>query len=151
MGDANDEQDEDPGDVHDKQAAESNETQAEDNEYIEFNHYTQGSESEGLFALTETPATEHRVQAPSNKVHMHKVQIMLAKDAIDQPVLPAQDKECLVTWVEVNSHKAWILWDPGSTTSRLTLLFAHVAGVTMKVPALASYICIFIFNDTQKQ
>ncbi|KAG6915404.1 hypothetical protein DXG01_011637 [Tephrocybe rancida] len=43
--------------------------------------------------------------------------------------LAAEDKECLVTWVTVNGQQAWTLWDSGSTTSGLTTVFAHVAGL----------------------
>ncbi|KAG6882205.1 hypothetical protein C0995_013617 [Termitomyces sp. Mi166 len=36
------------------------------------------------------------------------------------------EKECLVTYVEVNGHSAWTLWDSGSTTMGITPQFAHV-------------------------
>ena len=42
----------------------------------------------------------------------------------------------MVTWVKVNRHEAWILWDSESTMSELTLSFAHVAGI--KVAPLAT-------------
>ncbi|KAG5351412.1 hypothetical protein C0989_006554 [Termitomyces sp. Mn162] len=102
MGDANNEQDEDPANVDDDQAAKSKGTQVNDEDHIELetyknDYYTWGSGSEGLFAFTEVTAAEHRVQEPSNEVYMHKVWIMVAKYAMDQPVLSAQDKECFVT------------------------------------------------------
>ncbi|KAG5350085.1 hypothetical protein C0989_000258 [Termitomyces sp. Mn162] len=94
MGDIDNEQDKDPGDMDNKQVDESDGTQAKDEEHVKFeiyknDYYIQGSESEGLFALTEVPATELRVQEPSNKVCMHKVQIMAVKDDMDWLVLPA--------------------------------------------------------------
>ncbi|KAG6882805.1 hypothetical protein C0992_010611, partial [Termitomyces sp. T32_za158] len=38
-------------------------------------------------------------------------------------------KECLVTYVEVNGHPAWMLWDSGSTTTGITPQFAHVNAI----------------------
>ncbi|KAG5332754.1 hypothetical protein C0989_006558 [Termitomyces sp. Mn162] len=38
-------------------------------------------------------------------------------------------KECLVTYVEVNGHPAWTLWDSGSTTMGITPQFAHVNAI----------------------
>ncbi|KAG5352037.1 hypothetical protein C0989_004132 [Termitomyces sp. Mn162] len=94
MGDANNEQDEDPGNINSEQADESNGTQAEEEKYVKLetyknNYYTQSSKSKGLFALTKVPATEHRVQEPSNKVQIHNIWIMVAKNAMEQPVLLA--------------------------------------------------------------
>ncbi|KAG6870289.1 hypothetical protein C0992_000493, partial [Termitomyces sp. T32_za158] len=40
-----------------------------------------------------------------------------------------QEKECLVTYVEVNGHPAWTLWDSGSTTTGITPQFAHVNAI----------------------
>ncbi|KAG6870635.1 hypothetical protein C0995_011640 [Termitomyces sp. Mi166 len=40
-----------------------------------------------------------------------------------------QEKECLVTYVEVNGHPAWTLWDSGSTTMGITPQFAHVNAI----------------------
>ncbi|KAG6858353.1 hypothetical protein C0995_000571, partial [Termitomyces sp. Mi166 len=39
------------------------------------------------------------------------------------------EKECLVTYVEVNGHLAWTLWDSGSTTMGITPQFAHVNAI----------------------
>ncbi|KAG6884362.1 hypothetical protein C0993_011797 [Termitomyces sp. T159_Od127] len=37
-----------------------------------------------------------------------------------------QEKECLVTYVEVNGHPVWMLWDSGSATMGITPQFVHV-------------------------
>ncbi|KAG5349981.1 hypothetical protein C0989_000922 [Termitomyces sp. Mn162] len=134
MSEANNEQEKEPAEADVEDAFESEGTQEHGEEYVELEtydnkYYTCGSDSEGLFALTEVPTSEHREKEPSNKVHMQKVQLAVSKNAIDHPVLPAQVKECLVTWVEVNGHWMWMLWVSGSTTSRITPLFAHVAGI----------------------
>lgn len=56
---------------------------------------------------------------------------MLAnKSAIEQLVILVTVKECLVIWVEVNEHEAWILWDSESTTSGFMLFFAHAAATS---------------------
>ncbi|KAG5349585.1 hypothetical protein C0989_002946, partial [Termitomyces sp. Mn162] len=96
MGDANNEKEE-PAKANDKNIAESEGIQKNDEEYVELktygiDYYTQESDSEGLFAPTEIPTAKHRLKEPGNKVHMQKVWIMAAKDAMDQLVLPAQDK-----------------------------------------------------------
>ncbi|KAG5336988.1 hypothetical protein C0989_011291 [Termitomyces sp. Mn162] len=109
VGEANDEQEEEPAKDNTDDAFESNRTQEHGEEYIELetydnNYYTCGSDSEGLFALTEAPIGKHREKEPSNKVCMRKVWLVASKDIMECPVLPAQDKECLVTWVEVNGH-----------------------------------------------
>ncbi|KAG5349570.1 hypothetical protein C0989_003036 [Termitomyces sp. Mn162] len=66
VGDTDDEQDKELGKVKVEHMDESDGTQAKDEEYIKFemyqnNYYTQGSDSGGLFALTEIPTTEGRV------------------------------------------------------------------------------------------
>ncbi|KAG6882169.1 hypothetical protein C0995_013682 [Termitomyces sp. Mi166 len=40
-----------------------------------------------------------------------------------------REKECLVTYVEVNEHPVWTLWDSGSTTMGITPQFAHVNAI----------------------
>ncbi|KAG6884846.1 hypothetical protein C0995_009852, partial [Termitomyces sp. Mi166 len=40
-----------------------------------------------------------------------------------------QEKECLVTYVKVNGHPAWTLWDSGSTTTGIMPQFAHVNAI----------------------
>ncbi|KAH0585093.1 hypothetical protein H2248_008354 [Termitomyces sp. 'cryptogamus'] len=76
MGDANNEQEEEPAEGNKENAAESKGAQENDEEYVELEtykneYYTWGSDSEGLFAM-EAPAAEHREQEPGNKVtHMY--------------------------------------------------------------------------------
>ena len=66
---------------------------------------------------------------------MCKVKVLADKSAIEQPKYLVAAKECLITWVKINRHEAWTLWDSGSTMSGLTLSFAYVAGI--KVVPLA--------------
>ncbi|KAG6901377.1 hypothetical protein C0995_012795 [Termitomyces sp. Mi166 len=105
-----------------------------EDEYVELEayengYYTCNSNSKGLFALSKCHAKDVFVIKPVQEVQMHKIKILALKDAIEQPVLAQQNKECLVTWVNINSHKAWTLWDSGSTMLGITPTFAHVAEV----------------------
>ncbi|KAG6887015.1 hypothetical protein C0995_002396 [Termitomyces sp. Mi166 len=52
-----------------------------------------------------------------------------AADKLQQPQYTPQKKECLVTYVEVNGHPAWTLWDSGSTTTGIMPQFAHVNAI----------------------
>ncbi|KAG6867764.1 hypothetical protein C0995_004587, partial [Termitomyces sp. Mi166 len=70
-----------------------------DNEY-----YAHDDKEEHLFALTEHQGDKH----------------------LQRPQYTPQEKECLVTYVEVNVHPAWTLWNSGSTTTGITPQFAHV-------------------------
>ncbi|KAG5349072.1 hypothetical protein C0989_006180 [Termitomyces sp. Mn162] len=75
VGEANNEQEEEPAEVDVEYAFESNGTQEHGKEYIELEMYnneyhTYSNDSEGLFALTEVPAGKHREREPSNEVHM---------------------------------------------------------------------------------
>ncbi|KAG5351244.1 hypothetical protein C0989_007279 [Termitomyces sp. Mn162] len=111
VGEADNEQEKEPAEADVKDALEFKGTQEHGEEYVELEtydnkYYTCSSDSEGLFALREVPTSEHREKEPSNKVCMQKVWLVASKDTIDCPVLLAQDKECLVTWIEVNSHWA---------------------------------------------
>ncbi|KAG6882186.1 hypothetical protein C0995_015512, partial [Termitomyces sp. Mi166 len=65
-------------------------------------YYACDDEEEHLFALTEHQGDKHYT---------------------------SQEKECLVTYVEVNGHPAWTLWDSGSTTMGITPQFAHVNAI----------------------
>ncbi|KAG5335504.1 hypothetical protein C0989_001191 [Termitomyces sp. Mn162] len=141
---ADNEQAEEPAEANANEAFEPNGTQEHGAEYVELEmynneYYTHSSDSEGLFALTEIPIGEQRETEPSNKVCIRKVQLVVSKDAMECPVLLVQDKECLVTWVEVNGHKAWMLWNSGSTT-RITPSFTHVAEI--QVALLATLITL---------
>ncbi|KNZ78041.1 hypothetical protein J132_02625 [Termitomyces sp. J132] len=88
MGDADNEQEEELAKPDEDNAAKSKGTQENDEEYVESEmykneYYTQESNSEGLFALTEVPAAKHGKKESGNKVCMHKVWIMVAKDTMD--------------------------------------------------------------------
>ncbi|KAG6859592.1 hypothetical protein C0995_006853 [Termitomyces sp. Mi166 len=65
-------------------------------------YYARDNEEEHLFALTEHQGDKHYTP---------------------------QEKECLVTYVEVNEHPAWTLWDSESTTTGITPQFAHVNAI----------------------
>ncbi|KAG6899364.1 hypothetical protein C0995_006166 [Termitomyces sp. Mi166 len=87
-----------------------------DNEY-----YAHDDEEEHLFALTEHQGDKH--------VRMRRVTLQKAADKLQQPQYTPQEKECLVTYVKVNGHPAWTLWDSGSTTTGITPQFAHVNSI----------------------
>ncbi|KAG6864450.1 hypothetical protein C0995_006235, partial [Termitomyces sp. Mi166 len=74
-----------------------------DNEY-----YTHEDDEEHLFALTEYQG--------DRRVKMQRVTLQKAAEKLQRPQYTPQEKECLVTYVEVNGHPAWTLWDSGSTT-----------------------------------
>ncbi|KAG6875815.1 hypothetical protein C0992_002196, partial [Termitomyces sp. T32_za158] len=52
-----------------------------------------------------------------------------AADKLQRLQYTPQEKECLVTYVEVNGHPAWMLWDSGSTMMGITPQFAHVNAI----------------------
>ncbi|KAG6882935.1 hypothetical protein C0995_013423, partial [Termitomyces sp. Mi166 len=83
-----------------------------DNEY-----YTHEDDEEHLFALTEYQG--------DTRVQMRRVTLQKAADKLHRPQYTPQEKECLVTYVEVNGYPAWTLWDSGSTTTGITPQFAH--------------------------
>ncbi|KAG6871432.1 hypothetical protein C0992_010969, partial [Termitomyces sp. T32_za158] len=87
-----------------------------DNDY-----YARDDEEEHMFALTE-----HQWDG---RVRMQRVTLQKAADKLQQPHYTPQEKECLVTYVEVNGHPAWMLWDSGSTTTGITPQFAHVNAI----------------------
>ncbi|KAG5349272.1 hypothetical protein C0989_004886, partial [Termitomyces sp. Mn162] len=102
VGEADNEQEEEPAEADVEGVFESDGTQEHGKEYIELKmydnkYYTCGSDSERLFALMKVSTGKQREKEPSNKVCMQKVQLVVAKDAMDYPVLLAQDKECLIT------------------------------------------------------
>ncbi|KAG6894002.1 hypothetical protein C0995_015370, partial [Termitomyces sp. Mi166 len=78
-----------------------------DNEY-----YMREDDEEHLFALTEYQGDRH--------VKMRRVTLQKAADKLHRPQYTPQEKECLVTYVEVNGYPAWTLWDSGSTTMGIT-------------------------------
>ncbi|KAG6882001.1 hypothetical protein C0995_016287, partial [Termitomyces sp. Mi166 len=87
-----------------------------DNEY-----YTHEDDEEHLFALMEYQGDTH--------VQMQHVTLQKAADKLHRPQYTPQEKECLVTYVEVNGYPAWTLWDSGSTTTGITPQFAHVNAI----------------------
>ncbi|KAG6857827.1 hypothetical protein C0995_003185, partial [Termitomyces sp. Mi166 len=70
-------------------------------------YYTREDDEEHLFALTEYQG--------DTRVQMRCVTLQKAADKLQRPQYTPQEKECLVTYVEVNGHPAWTLWDSGST------------------------------------
>ncbi|KAG6881892.1 hypothetical protein C0995_016735, partial [Termitomyces sp. Mi166 len=70
-------------------------------------YYTHEDDEEHLFALTEYQGDTC-------------VTLQKAADKLQRPQYTPQEKECLVTYVEVNGHPAWTLWDSGSTTTGIT-------------------------------
>ncbi|KAG6897772.1 hypothetical protein C0995_010167 [Termitomyces sp. Mi166 len=70
-------------------------------------YYACDDKEEHLFALTEHQGDK--------RVHMQRY--------------TPQEKECLVTYVEVNGHPAWTLWDSGSTTMGIMPQFVHVNAI----------------------
>ncbi|KAG6886360.1 hypothetical protein C0995_008343 [Termitomyces sp. Mi166 len=87
-----------------------------DNEY-----YTCEDDEEHLFALTEYQG--------DTRVQMRRVTLQKAADKLHRPQYTPQEKECLVTYVEVNGYPAWTLWNSGSTTMGITPQFAHVNAI----------------------
>ncbi|KAG6875037.1 hypothetical protein C0992_005470 [Termitomyces sp. T32_za158] len=73
------------------------------------NYYACDDKEEHMFALTEHQG--------DGRVRMQRVTLQKAADKLQQPHYTPQEKECLVTYVEVNGHPAWMLWDSGSTTT----------------------------------
>ncbi|KAG6867151.1 hypothetical protein C0993_006241 [Termitomyces sp. T159_Od127] len=73
-----------------------------DNDY-----YAWEDEEEHLFALTDCP--------DDKRIHIRHITLQKAADKLQQPKYTPQEKECLVTYVDVNGHPAWTLechhWD----------------------------------------
>ncbi|KAG6898664.1 hypothetical protein C0995_008919 [Termitomyces sp. Mi166 len=84
-------------------------------------YYARDDEEEHLFALTEHQGDK--------RIYMQCVTLQKAADKLQRPQYTPQEKECLVTYVEVNGHPAWTLWDSGSTTTGITPQFAHVNAI----------------------
>ncbi|KAG6886835.1 hypothetical protein C0995_004011 [Termitomyces sp. Mi166 len=84
-------------------------------------YYAHDNEEEHLFALTEHQGDKH--------VCMRCITLQKAADKLQQPQYTPQEKECLVTYVEVNGHPAWTLWDSGSTTMGIMPQFVHVNAI----------------------
>ncbi|KAG6886623.1 hypothetical protein C0995_006375 [Termitomyces sp. Mi166 len=84
-------------------------------------YYACNDEEEHLFALTEHQGDKC--------ICIRRVILQKAADKLQQPQYTPQEKECLVTYVEVNGHPAWTLWDSGSTTMGIMPQFAHVNAI----------------------
>ncbi|KAG6858981.1 hypothetical protein C0995_012464, partial [Termitomyces sp. Mi166 len=84
-------------------------------------YYAHDDKEEHLFALTEHQGDK--------RVHMRCVTLQKAADKLQRPQYTPQEKECLVTYVEVNGHPAWTLWDSGSTTMGIMPQFVHVNAI----------------------
>ncbi|KAG6893201.1 hypothetical protein C0995_001285, partial [Termitomyces sp. Mi166 len=84
-------------------------------------YYMREDDEEHLFALTEYQGDRH--------VKMRHVTLQKAADKLQRPQYTPQEKECLVTYVEVNGHPAWTLWDSISTPMGITPQFAHVNAI----------------------
>ncbi|KAG6886334.1 hypothetical protein C0992_004502, partial [Termitomyces sp. T32_za158] len=84
-------------------------------------YYAQDDEEEHMFALTK--------QQGDGRIRMRCVTLQKAADKLQQPHYTPQEEECLVTYIEVNGHPAWTLWDSGSTTTGITPQFAQVNAI----------------------
>ncbi|KAG6882925.1 hypothetical protein C0992_010266 [Termitomyces sp. T32_za158] len=92
-----------------------------DNDY-----YARESDTEFMGALTDYPASELDWPIGAGNVKVYKVHLHKAPGKLARPVVRREDKECLASYVEVNGHKAWTLWDSGSTTTGVTPQFCQV-------------------------
>lgn len=112
--------------------------------------YARSSDTEFIFAMRDTPATCEQLNAMSDTVddvedaqtHIVKRRAGTFKSAgpaRPRPVVLQDDKACLLTYTEVSGHKAWTLWDAGSTMSSITPSFVDVAGI-MAFPLLDPFI-----------
>ncbi|KAG6894041.1 hypothetical protein C0992_007714, partial [Termitomyces sp. T32_za158] len=116
-----------PQDIEDQSVVDDAESvQIDGDEYVavdvyDNDYYARDDEEEHMFALTEHQG--------DGRVRMRRVTLQKAADKLQRPHYTPQEKECLVTYVEVNGHPAWTLWDSGSTTTGITPQFAHVNAI----------------------
>ncbi|KAG6892426.1 hypothetical protein C0992_000530, partial [Termitomyces sp. T32_za158] len=116
-----------PQDIEDQSVVDDAESvQINGDEYVAVDvynndYYARDDEEEHMFALTEHQG--------DSRVRMRRVTLQKAADKLQRPHYTPQEKECLVTYVEVNGHPAWTLWDSGSTTTGITPQFAHVNAI----------------------
>ncbi|KAG6874626.1 hypothetical protein C0992_007224 [Termitomyces sp. T32_za158] len=116
-----------PQDVEEQSVVDDAESvQIDGDEYVavdvyDNDYYACDDEEEHMFALTKHQG--------DSRVCMRRVTLQKAADKLQQPQYTPQEKECLVTYVEVNGHPAWMLWDSGSTTTGITPQFAHVNAI----------------------
>ncbi|KAG6883438.1 hypothetical protein C0995_012317, partial [Termitomyces sp. Mi166 len=112
---------EEPGDEDDAESVHIDEDEYITVDIYNNEYYTREDDEEHLFALTEYQGDRH--------IKMRRVTLQKAADKLHRPQYTPQEKECLVTYVEVNGYPAWTLWDSGSTTMGITPQFAHVNAI----------------------
>ncbi|KAG6894335.1 hypothetical protein C0993_011767, partial [Termitomyces sp. T159_Od127] len=116
-----------PQEVEEQSAVDDAESvQIDGDEYVavdvyDNDYYARDDEEEHLVALTEHQG--------NSRVRMRRVTLQKAADKLQQLHYTPQEKECLVTYVEVNGHPAWTLWDSRSTTTGITPQFMHVNAI----------------------
>ncbi|KAG6881785.1 hypothetical protein C0995_000630, partial [Termitomyces sp. Mi166 len=112
---------EEPGDEDDAESVHINGDKYVTVDIYDNKYYTREDDEEHLFALTEYQGDRH--------IKMRCVTLQKAADKLHRSQYTPQEKECLVTYVEVNGYPAWMLWDSGSTTMGITPQFAHVNAI----------------------
>ncbi|KAG6887000.1 hypothetical protein C0992_001225 [Termitomyces sp. T32_za158] len=95
-----------------------------DNDY-----YAWESDTEFMGALTDYLASELNRPIGAGNVKVYKVHLCKAPGKLVRPVVRCEDKECLASYVEVNGHKAWTLWDSRSMTTGVMPQFCQVHGI----------------------
>ncbi|KAG6896640.1 hypothetical protein C0995_011196 [Termitomyces sp. Mi166 len=91
-------------------------------------------DQEKLVVDEEAPPEVEELEGDDDAESIHidgdkYVAVDKAADKLQRPQYTPQEKECLVTYVEVNGHPVWILWDSGSTTMGITPQFVHVNSI----------------------
>ena len=95
-----------------------------DNDY-----YSRDSDNNIMAAMTELSADQNDHE--DRDIKMCQTMMKVSKEACVCPVIPSQLKECLVTFTMVGGHKAWTLWDSGSTMMGIMPSFVNVAKITV--------------------
>ncbi|KAG6890988.1 hypothetical protein C0992_011519 [Termitomyces sp. T32_za158] len=79
------------------------------------NYYAREFDTEFMGALTDSSASKLNQPIGAGNVKVYKVHLHKAPGKLARSVVCHKDKECLASYVEVNGHKAWTLWDSRST------------------------------------
>jgi len=95
-----------------------------DNDY-----YFQDSDNDIMAAMTELPTDQNDHEEWDVKMCWAMMEV--SKEAHVCPVVSSQLKECLATFTMVEGHKAWTLWDSGSTTMGIMPSSVNVAKITV--------------------
>ncbi|KAG6875763.1 hypothetical protein C0992_002471 [Termitomyces sp. T32_za158] len=95
-----------------------------DNDY-----YAWESDTEFMGALMDYLASELDRPNGAGNVKVYKVHLRKAPGKLARPVVQREDKECLASYVEVDGHKAWTLWDSRSTTMGVMPQFCQVHNI----------------------